>query len=204
VIARQEITGLVLAGGRGRRMGGVDKGLQRLAGAPLVVHALERLRPQVGPLLVSANRNLERYAEFGLPVLTDPLPGHAGPLAGMLAGLSQCRTPYLVVVPCDAPALATDLVARLAWALNAAGAEIAIAATQAADGSLRMQPVFCLMQTALHASLAAFLAGGERKVQGWTASRRCTVVAFGDERAFDNINTAQDLDDLTAVPLRST
>ena len=127
MITPDNITGLVLAGGRGLRMGGTDKGLQVLAGKPLALHALERLRPQVGALLVNANRNTAAYATFGVPVCPDTVEGFAGPLAGFLAGLVHCRTPWLLTVPCDSPRSPTDLAARLAAAAQAQDAEIAIA-----------------------------------------------------------------------------
>ena len=123
-----EITGLVLAGGRGSRMGGVDKGLQNHLGMPLAMQALLRLGPQVGALMINANRNLGAYESMGVPVWPDAQLDYPGPLAGFLAGLEHCETPYLVTVPCDTPNFPTDLVARLAAALQAEGAEIAIAA----------------------------------------------------------------------------
>ena len=118
MIAREQITGLVLAGGRGSRMGGVDKGLQSYHGVPLALHALLRLAPQVGSAMINANRNLAAYESFGVPVWPDALPDFAGPLAGFLAGLEHCETPYLVTLPCDSPLFPEDLVARLAQALE--------------------------------------------------------------------------------------
>jgi molybdopterin-guanine dinucleotide biosynthesis protein A len=201
-LPRADITGLVLAGGRGSRMGGVDKGLQLLAGRPLAQHALERLRAQVGPLLVSANRNAESYAALGAPVVADSLPDQPGPLAGMLAALQRCRTPYLAVVPCDAPDFPADLVARLAGALALHDAEIAMAATLAPGGGVQFQPVFCLLQATLRDSLAAYLAGGQRRVDRWTAQHRCVQVLFDDAQAFVNANTALELQRLPLPPGR--
>lgn len=192
-IAREDITGLVLAGGRGSRMGGVDKGLQPHRGMPLAMHALLRLTPQVGALLVNANRNLAAYEAMGVPVWPDPLPDYPGPLVGLLAGLEHATTPYLVTVPCDTPDFPTDLVARLAEALVREKAEIAMAATREADGSLQPQPVFCLLQTTLIESLTAFLQAGERKIDRWTARHRCAQVVFDDAAAFFNANTADEL-----------
>lgn len=187
-----QVTGLVLAGGRGSRMGGVDKGLQPHRGQPLAQHALRRLQAQVGRAMVSANRNLDAYAAFGVPVWPDALPDHPGPLAGFLAGLAHCDTPYLVTVPCDTPNFPVDLVARLGRALLAEGAEIAIAAT-VEDGRLQPQPVFCLMRASLAASLAAFVQGGQRRIDRWTAGHRCATVVFDDAAAFANANTPDEL-----------
>lgn len=195
-IDKDQITGLVLAGGRGSRMGGVDKGLQPHAGKPLVLHAIERLRPQVGPLMINANRNLDPYAAFGVPVIRDPLADYPGPLAGMLAGLEQCGTPYLATVPCDTPNFPLDLVARLAQAIAEHDAEVAMAATLEPDGTEQVQPVFCLLKASLRASLDAYLRGGERKIDRWAGRLRCVRVTFAEGRAFFNANTPEDLDEL--------
>jgi molybdenum cofactor guanylyltransferase len=195
-IARADITGLVLAGGRGSRMGGVDKGLQDHLGVPLALHALQRLAPQAGPLLINANRNLDAYAAaMGAPVCTDVLPDYAGPLAGFMAGLEHCTTPWLVTVPCDSPLFPADLVARLAQALTEADADIAMAATLE-DGVQQVQPVFCLMKASLKDSLAAFTQGGQRKIDRWTALHRCVEVRFDDAHAFFNANTLAELQQL--------
>ena len=191
-IAPDDITGLVLAGGRGSRMGGVDKGLQPHLGQPLALHALLRLRPQVGRVALNANRNLGHYATMGAPVWPDALPDQPGPLAGFLTGLERCETPYLVSVPCDSPNFPPDLVARLAAALVAEGAEVAIAATTE-DGRVQPQPVFCLMHTGLLASLVAFTHAGQRKIDRWTGSQRCATVLFDDPAAFANANTLAEL-----------
>ena len=195
MIDPQHITGLVLAGGRGSRMGGVDKGLQQHAGVPLALHALRRLAPQVGPVMINANRNLEAYAAFGVPVWPDAVPDYAGPLAGFLAGLAHCDTPYLVTVPCDSPLFPDDLVQRLATALTEADAEIAMAATHEA-GALQVQPVFCLMKTGLRESLLRFTQSGQRKIDKWTALHRCIEVPFDDALAFANANTVDELKQL--------
>ncbi|MDP9044576.1 MAG: molybdenum cofactor guanylyltransferase MobA [Pseudomonadota bacterium] len=192
MIERKDITGLVLAGGRGSRMGGVDKGLQPHHGTSLAEHALRRLALQVGQVVVNANRNLDAYESMGVPVLTDADADYAGPLAGFLAGLRHCTTPYLVTVPCDTPGFPLDLVARLAAGLESAGAEIAIAATRAGD-SLQVQPVFCLMRADVRTSLLRFTASGQRKIDKWTALHRCTEVAFDDAPAFANANTVDEL-----------
>lgn len=192
-IPLQDITGVVLAGGRGSRMGGVDKGLQPFAGSTLAQHALERLRPQVGVLAINANRHLEAYAAMGVPVWPDADASFAGPLAGWLAGLQVCTTPWLATVACDTPYFPTDLVARLAAAAAQEEAVIAMA-SGLEDGQRRTQPVFCLLRRELAADLAAALAAGERKVDRWTARHRCVVVPFDDDpRAFFNINTLDEL-----------
>jgi molybdopterin-guanine dinucleotide biosynthesis protein A len=194
-IAIDDITGLILAGGRGSRMGGVDKGLQNHRGIPLAMHALMRLSPQVGALMVNANRNLGAYEAMGAPVWPDALPDFAGPLAGFLAGLEHCETPWLVTVPCDTPDFPLDLVARLAAAADAAGATIALA-TAPEDGVQRPQPVFCLMRAELMESLVAFTADGGRKIDRWTAQHGAVQVPFDDARAFFNANTLAELHQL--------
>ena len=191
-IEREEITGLILCGGRGTRMGGVDKGLQTFQGMPMAMHALLRLQSQVGSVLINANRNLAAYESMGVPVWPDALPDYPGPLAGWLAGLEHCETPYLATVPCDTPGFPTDLVPRLAQALFDADAEMAIAATHE-DGQAQAQPVFCLMRTSLLESLVAFLHSGERKIMRWTAQHRSVQVVFDDASAFFNANTLADL-----------
>jgi molybdenum cofactor guanylyltransferase len=192
-IDRGQITGLVLAGGRGSRMGGVDKGLQAWRGQPLVQHALQRLQPQVGPLMINANRNLDAYASMGAPVWPDAIADYPGPLGGFLAGLAHCQTAYLVTVPCDSPVFPVDLVARLAEALASANADVALAASTEADGQLQPQPVFCLLRATLKDSLAAAMAAGERKIDRWAASHPCVTVPFDDPAAFFNANTLDDL-----------
>jgi len=191
-IAPDEITGLVLAGGRGSRMGGVDKGLQNHLGMPLALNALLRLQPQVGHVMINANRNLGAYDAMGVPVWPDALADYPGPLAGFLAGLEHCETPYLVTVPCDTPNFPTDLVARLAEALVAEDAEIAVAATRE-GGQVQVQPVFCLMRASLMESLVVFTQGGQRKIDRWTGQHRCATVVFDDADAFFNANTPDEL-----------
>ena len=191
-MTRDDITGLVLAGGRGQRMGGVDKGLQLLRGTPLAQVALERLRPQVAGLLVSANRHQATYATFGAPVLSDLVPDHPGPLAGLLAGLQHCPTAWLQAVPCDTPHFPIDLVARLAAAASAEGADIAMAAT-IEDGRIQPQPVFCLVRCALEAGLAAFIAEGGASPRAWAGRHALALVPFDDAEAFFNANTLDDL-----------
>ena len=192
----QDITGLILAGGRGSRMGGSDKGLQNFNGVPLALHTLLRLQPQVGEVLVNANRNLSAYESFGAPVWPDALPDFAGPLAGFLTGLEHCETSWLVTVPCDTPLFPMDLVQRLADAAERDDAEIAMASAPEQDGQLRTQPVFCLLRRELLESLVRFTHGGGRKIDAWTAQHRTVLVPFDrpeDSRAFFNANTLGEL-----------
>jgi molybdenum cofactor guanylyltransferase len=198
IIHNDAVTGLVLAGGRGTRMGGVDKGLQMHLGVPLAQYALERLRPQVGALMLNANRNLAAYSAMGVPVWSDEMAEYPGPLAGMLAGLTHCGTPYLVTVPCDTPNFPLDLVARLAEGLGADG-EIATAYTLEDEGP-RAQPVFCLMKASLRDSLKAFISSGERKTGLFAAQHHSTRVVFHDPAAFANANTLDELADLQINP----
>ena len=186
---RADITGVILAGGRGSRMGGIDKGLQDLQGRPMMQWVLERLVPQVGSVLISANRNLPRYAGFGCPVLPDNIPDFAGPLAGLHAALAQAATPLVATVPCDSPFLPADLVPRLHAALVADKAELAVA--RAGD---RVHRAFCLARRELLPQLEVFLAAGGRKVGLWHASLKVVEVDFDDEAgAFGNINTPEEL-----------
>ena len=191
--SREAISGLVLAGGRGQRLGGVDKGLQPWQGRPLVDHAIARLAPQVCTVMISANRNAADYASRGTRVLADAQGGFPGPLAGMLAGLRAASTPWLAVVPCDSPRLPSDLVERLAQGLGARRG--AVAARDLGAAGVRLEPVCCLLATALADDLADHLAGGGRKVEAWL-SRHVAPVRFDrpeDGPAFANINTPDDL-----------
>jgi molybdopterin-guanine dinucleotide biosynthesis protein A len=197
-IPREQITGLVLAGGRGSRMGGVDKGLQPLCGRPLVLHALDRLRPQVGPLAVSANRHLDDYrALTGLPVWPDDVQEYPGPLAGMLSALARCDTPWLMTVPCDSPCFPPDLVARLAQVAQAAAARVAMPQTLR-QGQPHPEPVFCLLHRSLRESLAASLATGQHGVQRWARQQACAMLPCDDAKAFANANTLDELRRLDA------
>jgi len=191
--SRQAITGLILAGGRGQRLGGVDKGLQPWHGRPLVDHAIERFAPQVGELLISANRNAANYASRGPRVLADARDDFPGPLAGVLAGLRAASTPWLAVVPCDAPRLPLDLVERLAHGLG--DAHGAVVQRDLGPAGVRLEPVCCLLSTTLADDLERHLADGGHKVEGWLA-RHATPVRFDrpdDAAAFANINTPGDL-----------
>jgi molybdopterin-guanine dinucleotide biosynthesis protein A len=189
MIASQEVAAIVLAGGRGRRMGGVDKGLVELAGRPMIAHVIERIAPQVGEIVINANQNLERYAGFGFPVVADAVGGFAGPLAGLHAGAMRTSKPLVCTVPCDSPYLPGDLVARLAAALEREHADLAVARTFD-----QPHPVFALTRRDVLPGLADFLAAGGRKIDAWYAALAVAEVAFDDEaEAFQNVNTRDEL-----------
>ncbi len=197
--SRADITGLVLAGGQGSRMGGLDKGLQSLHGQALARRCLERLSPQVGTLAVNANRHLSDYASWQCDVWPDLADSgeFSGPLAGFLAGLTRCQTPWLCTVPCDSPFFPLDLVERMALSLSQSDADIAMAAAVEDDHQLRPQPVFCLIKTELRESLQSFMRSGRRKIDAWTATERTVLTRFDrpgdDPRAFLNVNTLEQL-----------
>lgn len=204
MIQLTDISGLILAGGRGSRMGGVDKGLQNFNGVPLALHTLLRLQMQTGgPLaqvMINANRNLSAYEAFGASVWPDVLADYAGPLAGFLTGLERCETPYLATAPCDTPLLPMDLVVRLAAAMHADDADIAMVTapeSAASPAIIRPQPVFCLLRVELLESLADFTHAGGRKIDAWTAQHKVALVPFDlphdDPRAFFNTNTLAEL-----------
>lgn len=196
-IPPEQITGLLLAGGLGTRFGQIDKGLVPLEDSTLAGMTLQRLKPQVGPMLINANRNLPVYEQFGCPVLQDDIPGYAGPLAGMHAGLRQCKTPYLLTVPCDTPGFPEDLAQRLGLAMKLASADLAFAVTGDSRAP-EFHPVFCLMKTSLLPSLDVYLRAGERKVADWLLQQRHAQAHFADQAAFMNINTPQDLQRFTS------
>jgi molybdopterin-guanine dinucleotide biosynthesis protein A len=187
----RRVTGLILAGGQGRRMGGVDKGLQPLRGRPMVAWVLERLAPQVTEVIVNANQNQAEYARLGCRVVGDEIGGFAGPLAGLQAGLKANVHPFLVTVPCDSPFLPLDLVKRLHAALVANHADLAVAKT-----GNQPHPVFSLVRESLAGHLTKFLEGGGRKIDAWYAALKVVEVPFDDQPdAFSNINTPEDLAD---------
>jgi molybdopterin-guanine dinucleotide biosynthesis protein A len=186
------ITGVVLAGGRGSRMGGVDKGLQVFRGKPMVEHVIERLAPQVDEVLINANRNVEAYAGLGYRVVADEIDGFAGPLAGFERGLAHARGDLVVTSPCDSPFLPRDLVKRLRTALEESNAALAVAKT-----GDQAHPVFSLMRRTVHESLREFLASGQRKIDRWYGALAVVEVSFDDEAdAFLNINTLDELSGL--------
>jgi molybdopterin-guanine dinucleotide biosynthesis protein A len=182
-----KVSGIVLAGGRGSRMGGVDKGLQLLRGKPMVEHVLARFAPQVAEVIINANQNIEKYQQFGHPVVSDEVGGFAGPLAGLHAGLKAAKHPLVMTVPCDSPFLPSDLVARLNTHLGHNHLAVAKTGNQA-------HPVFALMKREVRESLEAFLASGGRKIDAWYAALEVIEVRFDDEAdAFRNINTLEEL-----------
>jgi len=184
---RENVSGIVLAGGQGRRMGGVDKGLQLLHGQPMVAHVIARLTPQVGEIVVNANQNLEAYRAFGHRVVPDAIGGYAGPLAGLHAGLGEATRAFAVTAPCDSPFLPEDLVARLLRAIE--NNDLAVAKT-----GDQPHPVFSLVRIAVRGHLEAFLAAGGRKIDAWYATLKVVEVPFDDEaEAFRNINTVDEL-----------
>lgn len=186
---RSSITGVILAGGMGRRMGGVDKGLQVLRGQPMAAWVIERLQPQVGQLIINANQNLDAYAKFGCPVIPDKIPDFAGPLAGLHAALSAAQTPLVATAPCDSPFLPEDLVLRLFSAFTAAKADLAVARTFD-----QAHPVFCLCKREVLPHLTEFLESGGRKIDRWYSTLNIVEVNFDDEAdAFENINTREEL-----------
>jgi molybdenum cofactor guanylyltransferase len=181
------VSGIILAGGLGRRMGGVDKGLQPMRGKPMVEHVLARLSPQVGEIIINANQNAETYAKFGHRVVADDISGFAGPLAGLHAGLKAAKHPLVVTVPCDSPFLPSDLVSRLHSSLKENDLAVAKTGDQA-------HPVFALVRRTLLRNLEDFLTGGGRKIDAWYASLKHVEVLFDDEAdAFRNINTREEL-----------
>ena len=208
MISLTDITAVILAGGRGSRMGGVDKGLQSFNGTPLALHTLLRLQMQSGGpiahVMINANRNLAAYEAFGASVWPDVLADYAGPLAGFLTGLERCETPYLLTVPCDTPLFPLDLVERLAQAMHAGDADIAMVSAPEVDAqgnsALRAQPVFCLLKTELLESLVDFTHKGGRKIDAWTAQHKTVMVPYDleadDPRAFFNANTLAELQSL--------
>lgn len=182
-----KVTGIVLAGGKGTRMGGVDKGLQPLRGKPMAAWAIARLKPQVDEIVINANQNLEVYRAFGYRVVRDEIGGYAGPLAGLHAGLKAATYPLVATVPCDSPFLPPDLVSRLSSALQTS--DLAVAKT-----GPQPHPVFALMRREVRESLEAFLAAGGRKIDAWYADLKVVEVPFDDEAdAFRNINTLEEL-----------
>ena len=199
----ETITGLILAGGRGARMGGIDKGLQNFNGTPHTLHTLLRLQMQDGAplseIMIVANRNLSAYESLGVQVWPDSTDGFAGPLAGFLTGLERCETSLLLTVPCDSPLFPMDLAQRLTDALMSENADIAMAAAREEDGNIRPQPVFCLMRV----SLLKFMQSGGRKIDAWTAQHSTVLVPFDgpevDPRAFFNANTLEELHRLEKI-----
>jgi molybdenum cofactor guanylyltransferase len=187
-----KVSAIILAGGRATRMNGMDKGLVPLQNKPLVQHVIERVMPQVDEILLNANREIEQYKTFNLPILQDDNPDFIGPLAGFSLGLKHCKHDYLLTVSCDSPLIPEDLVARLMKALLEKRADIAIAKSGGYN-----HPVFCLMKKSVLPSLTTYLAQGERKVSTWQKSLNYIEVEFNDcDGAFINLNTFEELEAL--------
>jgi molybdopterin-guanine dinucleotide biosynthesis protein A len=191
-IPRDVISGLVLSGGQGRRMGGTDKGLQPFRGAPMAMHTIMRLEPQVDVVKINANRNISAYESLGVSVLPDVIGDFAGPLAGFQAGLENCEHPYFVTVPCDSPKFPMNLVEKFSEALIVQDLDLVYAATME-DGELRTHPVFSMMNSSVIDSLSVFLAGGGRKIDKWFETMKTNYVVFEDAAAFANVNTVEEL-----------
>ncbi|MCB5186179.1 molybdenum cofactor guanylyltransferase [Methylobacillus gramineus] len=183
------MTGVILAGGKGRRMGGADKGLVDFLGKPMIEHVIQRIRPQVDEILINANREVERYATFGHRVIQDEIADFAGPLAGLHKGLVEAKHPYILTVPCDSPLLPANLAKRLMNGLIERDADIAVAKT-----GMQAHPVFCLCRRSLLPSLKAYLDSGERKMANWINTLDSIEISFTDNfQAFTNINTLEEL-----------
>jgi len=189
-IERDQITAVILAGGRGRRMGGEDKGLLELNGRPLIKHVLTLIAPQANSVIINANRNLDRYAGFGYQVVRDDLQGFQGPLAGFSAAMAAATTPYIVTIPCDGPLLPVDYIQTMIDTLEHSEAELAVA-----HSGERLQPVYALLPCSLNASLLDYLENGDRKIDLWYQTRRMAIANFSRcPEAFRNINTPAERD----------
>ena len=199
MITPQDITGLILAGGRAQRMGGIDKGLISFHGKPLIESAIDRLQPQVGTILINANRSITKYSHYGYPVLMDETPDFSGPLAGFSVGLKHCKTPYLLTSPCDSPLLPNDLAEKMATELEINNLELVFASSKENDGKIWSQPVFCLMKSSLKDSLDVFLCKGDLKIDRWFKELRSGTVVFENPQVFANVNTPEELAALEKV-----
>ncbi|MBU3611338.1 molybdenum cofactor guanylyltransferase MobA [Polynucleobacter sp. MG-27-Goln-C1] len=199
MITSAQITGLILAGGRAQRMGGIDKGLIPFHGKPLIESAISRLKPQVSTILINANRSITKYSYYGYPVLMDETPDFSGPLAGFSVGLKHCKTSYLLTSPCDSPLLPTDLAKTMSAELEDNNLELVFASSKEADGKVWSQPVFCLMKTSLQDSLNAFLSKGDLKIDRWFKELRSGTVVFENPQSFANVNTPEELAALEKV-----
>jgi molybdopterin-guanine dinucleotide biosynthesis protein A len=193
MISSKDITGLILAGGRAQRMGGIDKGLIPFHNKPLIESAIAKLKPQVQTLLINANRNITKYAGYGYLVIMDETPDFSGPLAGFAVGLKSCKTPYLLTSPCDSPLLPNKLAELLSAEMERGDFELVYASSKEVDGKVWAQPVFCLMRANLQDSLKNFLLKGDRKIDRWFKELRSSTVIFDDPQVFANVNTPEEL-----------
>lgn len=186
------ITAVVLAGGQGQRMGGIDKGWVAFNGRPMIKHVLEHISPQVESVMINANRSLEDYQALGYPVVEDIEQGYHGPLMGMLTGLTHAKTDWVLFVPCDVPLLPRDVVEKLRSAVAANDVDVAVVH----DGE-RLQPVISLVRRSLLPSLQSWLADGKRKIDRWYMQHRMVVVPFDSaEETFINLNTREEVHNL--------
>ena len=199
MIPTKDITGLILAGGRAQRMGGIDKGLIPFRDKPLIESAITKLKPQVQTIVINANRNITKYAGYGYPVIMDETPDFSGPLAGFSAGLKACKTPYLLTVPCDSPLLPNNLAQNLSDEMERGDFQLVYASSKEADGKVWAQPVFCLMRANLKDSLASFLLKGDLKIDRWFKELRSSTVIFDDPQVFANVNTPEELKSLEEI-----
>ena len=193
MISPAQITGLILAGGRAQRMGGIDKGLIPFLGKPLIESAIKRLESQVGPIIINANRNITKYATYGHPVIMDEAPDFSGPLAGFSAGLKACTSPYLLTAPCDSPLLPADLGIKLATEMTRGDFQLVYASTKEINDKIWAQPVFCLMRADLKEPLETFIKKGDLKIDRWFKELHSSTVVFDDAQAFANVNTPEEL-----------
>ncbi|MBU3577014.1 molybdenum cofactor guanylyltransferase MobA [Polynucleobacter sp. UK-Kesae-W10] len=199
MISPKHITGLILAGGRAQRMGGIDKGFILFHHKPLIESTITRLRDQVDSIIINANRNITKYAGYGYPVIMDETPDFSGPLAGFSVGLKACKTPYLLTTPCDSPLLPSDLGSKLAAELERGDFELVYASSKEQDDKIWPQPVFCLMRANLSNSLEAFLKKGDLKIDRWFKELKSSTVVFDHSQAFANVNTPEELQSLEAA-----
>ncbi len=193
MIATKDITGLILAGGRAQRMGGIDKGLIPFLGKPLIESAIAKLQPQVQTIIINANRNITKYASYGYPVIMDEQPDFSGPLAGFSVALKHCKTSYLLTSPCDSPLLPSNLAESLIAEMERGDFQLVYASSKEADGKIWAQPVFCLMRSNLQESLSSFLSKGDLKIDRWFKELRSGTVIFEDPQLFANVNTPEEL-----------
>ncbi len=199
MILTKDITGLILAGGRAQRMGGIDKGLIPFHGKPLIESAIAKLKIQTQTIIINANRNITKYAGYGYPVIMDETPDFSGPLAGFSVGLKACKTPYLLTSPCDSPLLPNNLAELLSAEMERGDFELVYASSKETDGKVWAQPVFCLMRSNLQDSLNQFLQKGDLKIDRWFKELRSSTVIFDDPLFFANVNTPEELKSLEEI-----
>ena len=199
MISAKDITGLILAGGRAQRMGGIDKGLIPFHGKPLIESAISKLKPQVQTIVINANRNITKYVGYGYPVIMDETPDFSGPLAGFSVGLKACKTPYLLTSPCDSPLLPNNLAELLLTEMERGDLQLVYASSKESDGKVWAQPVFCLMRANLGESLNQFLLKGDLKIDRWFKELKSSTVVFEDPQVFANVNTPEELKSLEEV-----